>query len=96
MVQTNTADRHMEDGCSKRFDVGTCDLRVDGYDTMGAINRSIGGPIHSMGQAQGTLPPIAMPMGSSGHLLHPASSASRSRSVMSGTSDGVQGDNWPR
>ncbi|KAF6830322.1 epithelial zinc-finger EZF protein [Colletotrichum musicola] len=80
-----------------RFDVGTCDLRVDNYDTMGTISRSIGGPIHAMGQTQGTLPPITMPMDSgSGHLLHPASSASRSRSVMSGTSDGAQSDTWPR
>ncbi|KAF9870549.1 hypothetical protein CkaCkLH20_12039 [Colletotrichum karsti] len=93
-ARKDTLRRHMGDGCSKRFDVGTCDLRVDGYEGMGALNRNMGGPMHPMGH--GTLPPITMPMGSGSGLLHPATSVSRSRSVMSGTSEGAQSDHWPR
>ncbi|KAL0940818.1 epithelial zinc-finger EZF protein [Colletotrichum truncatum] len=95
-ARKDTLRRHMEDGCSKRFDVGTCDLRIDGYEGVGAINRSVGGSAHPLVPAHGTLPPITMPMDTSNGLLHPASSANRSRSVMSGTSDGGQSDSWPR
>ncbi|KZL65054.1 epithelial zinc-finger EZF protein [Colletotrichum tofieldiae] len=95
-ARKDTLRRHMEDGCSKRFDVGTCDLRVDGYEGMGSINRSMGAPMHPMGSGSGPLPPITMSMGSGGGLLHPESSASRGRSIMSGTSDGPLGDSWQR
>ncbi|WYZ37416.1 hypothetical protein EsH8_II_000922 [Colletotrichum jinshuiense] len=96
-ARKDTLRRHMEDGCSKRFDVGTCDLRVEGYEGgLGSANRNMGGPMHPMGSGSGPLPPITMPMSSGSSLLHPGSSASRSRSVMSGTSDGAQSDSWPR
>ncbi|KAF4824646.1 Transcriptional regulator prz1 [Colletotrichum tropicale] len=94
-ARKDTLRRHMEDGCSKRFDVGTCDLRIDGYEGM-SVNRNMGGSLHPMGLGQGTLPPITMPMGNNGGLLHPAASSSRGRSVMSGTSDAAHSDHWPR
>ncbi|WQF81481.1 Putative Zinc finger C2H2-type [Colletotrichum destructivum] len=95
-ARKDTLRRHMEDGCSKRFDVGTCDLRVDGYEGMGAASRSMGAPIHPMGSSSGPLPPIAMSMGSGSGLLHPESSTSRGRGVVPGASDGAHGDNWQR
>ncbi|GKT49442.1 transcription factor Sp2 [Colletotrichum spaethianum] len=95
-ARKDTLRRHMEDGCSKRFDVGTCDLRVDGYEGMGSASRSMGTPMHPMGPGSGPLPPITMSMGSGSGLLHPESSASRGRSVMSGTSDGAHSDSWQR
>ncbi|KAF5508958.1 Transcriptional regulator prz1 [Colletotrichum fructicola] len=93
-ARKDTLRRHMEDGCSKRFDVGTCDLRIDGYEGM-SVNRNMGGSMHPMGLGQGTLPPITMPIGNNGGLLHPVASSSRGRSVISGTSD-AHSDHWPR
>ncbi|EFQ33460.1 uncharacterized protein GLRG_08739 [Colletotrichum graminicola M1.001] len=98
-ARKDTLRRHMEDGCSKRFDVGTCDLRVDAYDGMGSVSRSMGALMHHpMGPGSGPLPPItmSMSMSSGSGLLHPGSSASKGRGAMSGTSDGAHGDNWQR
>ncbi|KAK1724313.1 uncharacterized protein BDZ83DRAFT_720005 [Colletotrichum acutatum] len=95
-ARKDTLRRHMDDGCSKRFDVGTCDLRVEGFGGIAPVNRSMGGPIHPMGPGSGPLPPINAPMGGGNSLLHPESSAYRSRSVLSGTSDGTHGDSWQR
>ncbi|KAK1998865.1 hypothetical protein LX36DRAFT_16747 [Colletotrichum falcatum] len=98
-ARKDTLRRHMEDGCSKRFDVGTCDLRVDAYDGMGSVSRSIGALMHyPMGTGSGPLPPItvSMSMSSGSGLLRPESSASRGKSAMSGTSDGAHGNNWQR
>ncbi|KXH51410.1 hypothetical protein CSIM01_13820 [Colletotrichum simmondsii] len=88
--------RHMDDGCSKRFDVGTCDLRVEGLGGIAPVNRSMGGSTHPMGPGSGPLPPINAPMGGGSSLLHPETSACRSRSVLSGASDGTHGDSWQR
>lgn len=57
-------DRHMEDGCSKRFDIGTLDLRMDSYDA-----RSNGGQMSLMVPSHGGLPPMSMPPLGSNHLL---------------------------
>ena len=57
----------MEDGCSKRFDLGTLDLR-ESYDSMGQSSaRSM--THQSYGPPSGGLPPMAIPpLGSSGLL----------------------------
>ncbi|KAK2054257.1 hypothetical protein LY76DRAFT_522881 [Colletotrichum caudatum] len=98
-ARKDTLRRHMEDGCSKRFELGTCDLRVGAYDGMGSVSRSMGTPMHHpMGAGSAPLPPItmSMSMGSGSGLLHPESPATRGRSAMSDTSDGAHGDNWQR
>ncbi|OLN92168.1 Transcriptional regulator prz1 [Colletotrichum chlorophyti] len=102
-ARKDTLRRHMEDGCSKRFDVGTCDLRVDGYESTGAANRNNGGSMHPIGPVSGPLPPITLPVGNGGGggngngsgLLHPGLSASRSKNFFS-TNDGAHGDSWSR
>ncbi|KAK2010274.1 hypothetical protein LZ32DRAFT_382202 [Colletotrichum eremochloae] len=99
-ARKDTLRRHMDDGCSKRFDLGTCDFRVDAYGGMGSVSRSMGAPMHHpMGSGSCPLPPIttSMSMSSGSGLLHPESSGSRGRSTASGTSDGAHGDNnWQR
>jgi hypothetical protein len=49
----------MEDGCSKRFDIGTLDLRMDGYDARSSL----------MVPSHGGLPPMSMPPLGSNNLL---------------------------
>ncbi|KAI1431323.1 hypothetical protein GGR50DRAFT_689800 [Xylaria sp. CBS 124048] len=56
-ARKDTLRRHMEDGCSKRFDIGTMDLRgVEAYDTYPIPGR----PVPSSGHL---LPPLALPRG---------------------------------
>lgn len=50
--ELTTIYRHMDDGCSKRFDIGTMDLRAEGYD-------SLMGP-RSMTMPNMGLPPLAV------------------------------------
>ncbi|KAH6997035.1 hypothetical protein EDB80DRAFT_754712 [Ilyonectria destructans] len=38
-ARKDTLRRHMEDGCSKRFDIGTLNLQGEGFGTMGMVNR---------------------------------------------------------
>jgi hypothetical protein len=62
--EANHPSRHMEDGCSKRFDIGTLDLRSESYDTMA---RPMAGPLGHLVSppAAGGLPPMSMaPLGS--------------------------------
>lgn len=83
----------MEDGCSKRFDIGTMDLRPETYDSFARPSSS--GPTMSQHQhypglssSVGGLPPMAIPsLGSSGILssLPPSMRA-----------DGGQGHSWGR
>ncbi|KAK0626135.1 hypothetical protein B0T14DRAFT_94327 [Immersiella caudata] len=66
-ARKDTLRRHMEDGCSKRFDLGTLDLRTEGY-TMGSSSAR---PMdhQAYGPPSGGLPPMAIPpLGSSGLL----------------------------
>lgn len=59
----------MEDGCSKRFDIGTLDLRADGYDSLNPSARPMTGPMGHLVPPPGSLPPMAIPpLGSSGVL----------------------------
>ncbi|KAK3343949.1 hypothetical protein B0T25DRAFT_312683 [Lasiosphaeria hispida] len=100
-ARKDTLRRHMEDGCSKRFDIGTLDLRADSYDSLNAgSSRSMGG---SMGHLQvgpptGGLPPMAIPpLGSSGLLASMAPSLRSSRDLMVGGGDHSQGHHgWGR
>jgi len=61
----------MEDGCAKRFDIGTLDLRTTSYDSLNPEARTISGPIpigHLVPPPKG-LPPMAIPpLGTSGIL----------------------------
>ena len=50
----------MEDGCSKRFDIGTLDLRAESYDGLHPSARSMG-PMGHMIAPPGGLPPMAIP-----------------------------------
>ena len=50
----------MEDGCSKRFDIGTLDLRADAYDGMHPGARAMA-PMGHMIPPPGGLPPMAIP-----------------------------------
>ncbi|KAI0484013.1 hypothetical protein GGR56DRAFT_4567 [Xylariaceae sp. FL0804] len=74
-ARKDTLRRHMEDGCSKRFDLGTLDLReVDEYDGgYNAAPRTLGssssGPLAA---PVPHLPPMALPHGGgSSHLVAP-------------------------
>lgn len=83
----------MDDGCSKRFDIGTLDLRPEGYDSLNPNARASMG---HLGQSAGNLPPLtAPPMGSSG-LLAQAPPPLRNRDGL-GNTDSAQGHHsWPR
>ncbi|KAI0884802.1 uncharacterized protein GGS22DRAFT_147000 [Annulohypoxylon maeteangense] len=60
-ARKDTLRRHMEDGCAKRFDLGTLDLRADGYDAYPAPTRTLGStPGHLVAPAT-QLPPVTMP-----------------------------------
>jgi hypothetical protein len=66
-ARKDTLRRHMEDGCSKRFDLGTLDLRTEGY-AMGS-NSARHMDHQAYGPPSGGLPPMAIPpLGSSGLL----------------------------
>ncbi|EEY17314.1 conserved hypothetical protein [Verticillium alfalfae VaMs.102] len=61
-ARKDTLRRHMEDGCSRRFDLGTLDLRSEGYNSSSSSRRQLPGT--STGAAEfgvpshGTLPPL--------------------------------------
>ncbi|KAK4115616.1 hypothetical protein N656DRAFT_388507 [Canariomyces notabilis] len=59
-ARKDTLRRHMEDGCSKRFDIGTLDLRAESYDSMHPGARPMG-PLGHMIPPPGGLPPMAIP-----------------------------------
>ncbi|KAI0145255.1 hypothetical protein GGR57DRAFT_507028 [Xylariaceae sp. FL1272] len=56
-ARKDTLRRHMEDGCSKRFDIGTLDLRGEGYDAMRPLPGAAGHTMSSSTQ----LPPMTIP-----------------------------------
>ncbi len=65
------AGRHMDDGCSKRFDIGTLDLRTEGYDSLHTTARPMGGPMGHLVPPTSALPPLAVPPIGGGGLLAP-------------------------
>ena len=89
--------RHMEDGCSKRFDIGTLDVRFGGYDGSHGSTRQLGaGPLNLFGHPPGGLPPISMaPLGSNSSILTSTAPPVRSRDSMAGA-DYSQELSWSR
>ncbi|KAI2620147.1 hypothetical protein GGS26DRAFT_314459 [Hypomontagnella submonticulosa] len=70
-ARKDTLRRHMEDGCSKRFDLGTLDLRAESYDAYPAPTRTLGStPGHLVAPAA-QLPPMTMSQAAGGSLLAP-------------------------
>ncbi|KAL7624446.1 hypothetical protein AAE478_006011 [Parahypoxylon ruwenzoriense] len=63
--------RHMEDGCSKRFDLGTLDLRADGYDPYPTPTRTLGSTPGHLAAPAAQLPPMTMSQAGSSSLLAP-------------------------
>jgi len=81
----------MEDGCSKRFDIGTLDLRADGYNDMNPSARAMSGPMGHLVPPPGGLPPMAIPpLGSSGVL-----GSMQRRDILAGN-DHHQSHGWGR
>lgn len=60
----------MEDGCSKRFDLGTLDLRAEGYDSYPTPTRTLGSTGH-LAAPVAQLPPMTMSQAGSSGLLAP-------------------------
>ncbi|KAJ9149802.1 hypothetical protein NKR23_g3957 [Pleurostoma richardsiae] len=89
-ARKDTLRRHMEDGCSKRFDIGTLDLRAGGYDNLDAGTR----PLSSLSLPQGSLPPLTAPPMSDNRLLAPGGIL-RDRSSGHGC-DQTRGQEWER
>ena len=63
--------RHMEDGCSKRFDIGTLDLRSQGHDPYGSGAKQIDNPGSHYVPPQPHLPSLSKSsVGSNMYLTH--------------------------
>ncbi|KAI0412552.1 hypothetical protein F5X98DRAFT_319672 [Xylaria grammica] len=61
-ARKDTLRRHMEDGCSKRFDIGTMDLRgAEGYDTYSVPIRSVPSSSGHLVAPTPHLPPMTLP-----------------------------------
>lgn len=90
--------RHMEDGCSKRFDIGTLDLRAEAaYDSMHPAARSMAPPMgHHLIPPPGGLPPMAIPPLCSTNVLGPLAPSMRPREPLAGGDHHHQGHNWGR
>jgi len=84
----------MDDGCSKRFDIGTLDLRTESYDNLNASARSMAGPMSHLVHPTSALPPLAVPPLGAGGLLAPIPPPLRSRDVMG--ADPSHGHTWGR
>jgi hypothetical protein len=78
-ARKDTLRRHMDDGCSKRFDIGTVDIR-ETYEL--APNRSFSGSFSHILPPQTTLPPLAMPTSELPPLLAPMPHSMRDRSIL--------------
>jgi hypothetical protein len=80
----------MEDGCSKRFDLGTLDFRADAYsDAMHPSARSMAPMSH-----MGGLPPMAIPPLGAPAMLNSMAPSMRPRDAL--TNDHSQGHSWGR
>ncbi|KAL2135598.1 hypothetical protein VTI74DRAFT_7745 [Chaetomium olivicolor] len=90
-ARKDTLRRHMEDGCSKRFDIGTLDLRAEAYDSMHPSARSIA-PMGHILPPSGGLPPLAIPPPLCGSSVL-GSMSMRPRDPIS---DHSQGHTWGR
>ncbi|KAI6086579.1 hypothetical protein F4821DRAFT_259817 [Hypoxylon rubiginosum] len=70
-ARKDTLRRHMEDGCSKRFDLGTLDLRSEGYDAYPTPTRTLGSTPGHLAAPVAQLPPMTMSQAGSSNLLAP-------------------------
>lgn len=87
-ARKDTLRRHMEDGCPKRFDIGTMDLRAESY-----TQRPLSADLGMLSSTHSTLPPLTMPsMGSNGLLMDP----SRGRDLSSSSDQVVKSHGWGR
>ncbi|KAI1300752.1 hypothetical protein F5Y03DRAFT_222973 [Xylaria venustula] len=63
-ARKDTLRRHMEDGCSKRFDIGTMDLRgAESYDAYNVPIRSVPSSSGHLLAPTPHLPPMSLPRG---------------------------------
>lgn len=70
-ARKDTLRRHMEDGCSKRFDLGTLDLRAEGYNAYPTPTRTLGSTPNHLVAPPAQLPPVTMSQVSNSNLLAP-------------------------
>ena len=74
--------RHMEDGCSKRFDIGTLDVRAENGNSLGPSKRS--------GQAKmGSMAPTSSSNLTSSLSLAPTTTVSAAPGIMVGGTGGA-------
>ncbi|KAI6312574.1 hypothetical protein ACKVWC_006597 [Pyricularia oryzae] len=87
-ARKDTLRRHMEDGCPKRFDIGTLDLRAESYS-----QRPISSDMSMLSPTHSTLPPLAMPsIGTSVMMMAPA----RGRDILPSNDQGARSQDWGR
>lgn len=84
----------MEDGCSKRFDIGTLDLRAESYDGMHPSARSMAPMTHMIPPPVG-LPPMAIPPLCNPSMLGSMGPSMRPRDHLA-AGDHSQGHSWGR
>ncbi|KAK4144124.1 uncharacterized protein C8A04DRAFT_28245 [Dichotomopilus funicola] len=95
-ARKDTLRRHMEDGCSKRFDIGTVDFRAEaGYDSMHPSARSMA-PLGHMIPPPGVLPPIGIPPLCGTNMLGSMPPSMRPSREPLAAGDAGQGHNWGR
>ncbi|KAI1076485.1 hypothetical protein F5B20DRAFT_318197 [Whalleya microplaca] len=70
-ARKDTLRRHMEDGCSKRFDIGTLDLRSEGYDAYGTPSRTLGSSSGHLAAPPAQLPPMNISQAGNSNILAP-------------------------
>ncbi|KAJ9150515.1 hypothetical protein NKR19_g5297 [Coniochaeta hoffmannii] len=80
-ARKDTLRRHMEDGCSKRFDIGTLDLRLGNCETIHGSGRQLtGDPLSLLGPPSGGLPPMSIAtLGSNNNIATNTTPSMRSR-----------------
>lgn len=84
----------MEDGCSKRFDIGTLDLRAEAFDSMHPSARSMA-PMGHLLPPSGGLPPMAIPPLCSTSVLGGLPPSMRPRESLAGGEHAL-GHSWGR
>ncbi|KAJ4307077.1 hypothetical protein N0V88_000453 [Collariella sp. IMI 366227] len=89
--EKDTLRRHMEDGCSKRFDIGTLDVRADAYDGGMHPGARPMAPLGHILPPSGGLPPLTMPPLCGSSIL--GSMGMRPKDVIG---DHAQGHSWGR
>jgi hypothetical protein len=94
LANSQSASRHMEDGCSKRFDIGTLDLRADAFDSLHPSTRTMA-PLGPLLPSSGGLPPMATPPLCSSSVFPSLPPTMRPREPLA-AGDHSQGHSWGR